>query len=180
MTVGDVVRSGMRGAVTGYGLGSQVGAAAEAVAGMPRVQAYGRVAQMRNAQNAGLPRDAPGPRTAQFYAYRMGAASGRGVGGDTGGTRAQQDLMEVLHRDGERIRFARNRVRLGAYADLDPTMPPHGGGVGTIEQIRAHASTPAQSRGAISGFQRSQANVERNVRRYATNHDFANAALARL
>ena len=61
MTVGDVVRSGVRGAVAGYGMGQQVGAAAEAVASMPRVQGYGRVAQMRRAQNAGLPRDAPGP-----------------------------------------------------------------------------------------------------------------------
>ena len=77
----DVVRSGMRGAVAGYGMGQQVGAAAEAVAAMPRVQAYGRLGQMRRAQNAGLPRDAPGPRTAQSYAFRYGASSGRGVGG---------------------------------------------------------------------------------------------------
>ena len=70
MTLGDTVRSAARGAMTGYGMGQQVGAAAEAVAAMPRVQAYGRVAQMRRAQNAGLPRDAPGHRSAGSYAYR--------------------------------------------------------------------------------------------------------------
>ena len=43
MTVGDVVRSGVRGAVAGYGMGQQVGAAAETVAAMPRVQAYSRL-----------------------------------------------------------------------------------------------------------------------------------------
>ena len=156
MTVGDVVRSGMRGAVAGYGMGQQVGAAAEAVAAMPRVQAYGRLGQMRRAQNAGLPRDAPGPRTAQSYAYSYGASSGRGVGGASGGTQAQQDLMQVLHRDAERIRFARNRIRLGAYGDMDPTMPAAEGGAGTIEQIRRYASTPGQSRDAIGRFLRSQ------------------------
>ena len=156
MTAGDVVRSGMRGAVAGYGMGQQVGAAAEAVAAMPRVQAYGRLGQMRRAQAAGLPREAPGPRTAQSYAYRMGASSGRGVGGESGGTQAQQDLMQVLHRDAERIRFARNRIRLGAYGDMDPRMPAAEGGAGTIEQIRRHASTPASSRDAIGRFLRPQ------------------------
>ena len=155
MTVGDVVRSGVRGAVAGYGMGQQVGAAAQSLAATPGVQGYGRVAQMRRAQNAGLPRDAPGPRTAQFYAYRMGASSGRGVGGESGGTRAQQDLMQVLHRDAERIRFARNRIRLGAFGDLDPTLPAATGGAGTLEQIRRYASTPAQSRDAIGRFLRS-------------------------
>ena len=41
MTVGDVVRSGMRGAVAGYGMGQQVGAAAETLAAMPQVQPMG-------------------------------------------------------------------------------------------------------------------------------------------
>ena len=156
MNVRDVVRSGVRGAAAGYGYGQQVGAAAETLAAMPQVQAYGRLGQMRRAQNAGLPRDAPGPRTAQFYAYRTGASSGRGVGGESGGTQAQQDLMQVLHRDAERIRFARNRIRLGAYGDMDPTMPAAEGGAGTIEQIRRHASTARQSRDAIGRFLRSQ------------------------
>ena len=153
MTVGDVVRSGVRGAVAGYGMGQQVGAAAEAVAAMPRVQAYGRLGQMRRAQAAGLPREAPGPRTAQSYLYRAGNTQGRMAAGGSG-TTAQRDLMEVLHRDAERIRFARNRVRLGAYGDLDPTMPPAGGRVGTLENIRRYASTPAQSRDAIGRFLR--------------------------
>ena len=180
MTVGDVVRSGVRGAVAGYGMGQQVGAAAEAVAAMPRVQAFGRLGQMRRAQAAGLPRDAPGPVTAQSLAYRYGFSSGRGVGGESGGTRQQEDLMQVLHRDAERIRFARNRIRLGAYNDMDPTMPAADGGVDTIERIRQYASTPARSRAAIARYQRAQAAVQRDVRRFATNHEFANAAVARL
>ena len=180
MTVGDVVRSGVRGAVAGYGMGQQVGAAAEAVAAMPRVQAFGRLGQMRRAQAAGLPRDAPGPVTAQSLAYRYGFSSGRGVGGESGGTRQQEDLMQVLHRDAERIRFARNRIRLGAYNDMDPTMPAADGGVDTIERIRQYASTPARSRAAIARYQRAQAAVQRDIRRFATNHEFANAAVARL
>ena len=180
MTVGDVVRSGVRGAVAGYGMGQQVGAAAESIAAMPRVQAYGRLGQMRRAQAAGLPRNAPGPVTAQSLAYRYGASSGHGVGGASGGTQAQQDLMQVLHRDAERIRFARNRIRLGAYNDIDPTMPAADGGAGTIERIRQYASTPARSRAAIARYQRAQAAVQRDVRRFATNHEFANAAVARL
>ena len=151
MTVGDTLRSGARGAVAGYGMGQQVGAAAQAMAANPRVQAYGRVAQMRQAQNAGLPRDAPGPVTAQSLAYRYGFSSGHGVGGASGGTQAQQELMQVLHRDAERIRFARNRIRLGAYGDMDPTMPGS-----TIEHIRRHASTPAQSRAAVGGYLRTR------------------------
>ena len=180
MTVGDVVRSGVRGAVAGYGMGQQVGAAAEAVAAMPRVQAYSRLGQMRRAQAAGLPRDAPGPVTAQSLAYRYGFSSGRGVGGESGGTRQQEDLMQVLHRDAERIRFARNRIRLGAYNDMDPTMPAADSGVDTIERIRQYASTPARSRAAIARYQRAQAAVQRDIRRFATNHEFANAAVARL
>ena len=154
MTVGDVIRSGVRGAVAGYGVGQQVGAAAEGLAAMPRVQAYGRVAQMRRAQNAGLPREAAGPRTAMSYLYRAGNTQGRMAAGGSG-TEAQRDLMEVLQRDAERIRFARNRVRLGAYGDIDPTMPHFSAptvGASTIEQIRAHASTPAHSRSAITGY----------------------------
>ena len=180
MTIKDIIRSGVSGAVAGYGAGQQVGAAAEAMASMPRVQGYGRVAQMRRAQTAGLPREAPGPRSAMSYLYRAGNTQGRNAAGGSG-TEAQRDLMEVLHRDAERIRFARSRVRLGAYGDIDPTMPHFSAptvGAGTIEQIRAHASTPAQSRAAISGHLRSRAGVERNIRRYATNHEFADRALA--
>jgi hypothetical protein len=97
--------------------------------------------------------------------------------------------MQVLHRDAERIRFARNRIRLGAYNDMDPTTPFGGapaalpaadGGVDTIERIRQYASTPARSRAAIARYQRAQAAVQRDIRRFATNHEFANAAVARL
>ena len=88
--------------------------------------------------------------------------------------------MQVLHRDAERIRFARNRIRLGAYNDMDPTMPAADGGADTIERIRQYASTPARSRAAIARYQRAQAAVQRDVRRFATNHEFANAAVARL
>ena len=129
------------------------------MAANPRVQAYGRVAQMRQAQNAGLPRDAPGPVTAQSLAYRYGFSSGHGVGGASGGTQARQELMQVLHRDAERIRFARNRIRLGSYGDMDPTMPsgpPPALPGSTIEHIRRHASTPAQSRAAVSGYLRTR------------------------
>ena len=156
MTVGDVVRSGVRGAVAGYGMGQQVGAAAESLAAMPRVQAFGRLGQMRRAQAAGLPRDAPGPVTAQSLAYRYGASSGHGVGGASGGTQAQQDLMQVLHRDAERIRFARNRIRLGAYNDMDPTMPAAEGNVYRIEHIRRYASSAEQSRDIIDRMLRRQ------------------------
>ena len=155
MTLGDTVRSAARGAMTGYGLGQQVGAAAEAVAAMPHVQADGRVAQMRRAQTAGLPREAPGPRTAMRYLYRAGNTQGRNAAGGSG-TEAQRDLMEVLHRDAERIRFARNRVRLGAYGDLDPTLPPASVGAGTLEQIRQHTGTPAQARNAIGRYLRTR------------------------
>ena len=151
MTLGDTLRSGVRGAVAGYGMGQQVGAAAQALAATPGVQAYSRLGQMRAAQSAGLPRDAPGPVTAQSLAYRYGFSSGHGVGGASGGTRAQQELMQVLHRDAERIRFARNRIRLGAYGDMDPTVPHS-----PIEHIRQHASTPAQSRRAITGYLRTR------------------------
>ena len=156
MTLGDTLRSGARGAVAGYGMGQRVGAAAQALAATPGVQAYSRLGQMRAAQSAGLPRDAPGPVTAQSLAYRYGFSSGHGVGGASGGTQAQQDLMQVLHRDAERIRFARNRIRLGAYGDMDPTMPPAEGGVLRIENIRRLASTPAQSRRAITGYLRTR------------------------
>ena len=180
MTVGDVVRSGARGAIAGYTTGQAIGTAAEMIGSIPRVQAYSRLGQMRRAQAAGLPRDAPGPVTAQSLAYRYGFSSGRGVGGESGGTRQQEDLMQVLHRDAERIRFARNRIRLGAYNDMDPTMPAADGAVDTIERIRQYASTPARSRAAIARYQRAQAAVQRDIRRFATNSDFANAAVARL
>ena len=149
------MRSGAQGALAGYSMGQQVGAAAETVAAMPRVQAYGRLGQMRRAQTAGLPREAPGPRTAMSYLYRAGNTGGRNAAGGSG-TEAQRDLMEVLHRDAERIRFARNRIRLGAYGDMDPTMPAAEGGAGTIEQIRRHASSARQSRDAIGRFLRPQ------------------------
>ena len=174
------MRSGAQGALAGYSMGQTVGQAAEAIGSIPRVQAYGRLGQMRRAQAAGLPRNAPGPVTAQSLAYRYGFSSGRGVGGESGGTRQQEDLMQVLHRDAERIRFARNRIRLGAYNDMDPTMPAADGGVDTIERIRQYASTPARSRAAIARYQRAQAAVQRDIRRFATNHEFANAAVARL
>ena len=147
------MRSGAQGALAGYSMGQTVGQAAEAVGSIPRVQAYGRLGQMRRAQTAGLPREAPGPRTAMSYLYRAGNTGGRNAAGGSG-TEAQRDLMEVLHRDAERIRFARNRIRLGAYGDIDPTMPPAGVGAADIEQIRRNAATPAQSRDAIGRFLR--------------------------
>ena len=91
--------------------------------------------------------------------------------------------MEVLHRDAERFGFVCNRIRLGEYGDIAPAMPALGTPsrcAGTIEENRRHASTPAQSRDAIGRYQRTRAGVERNIRRHATNYDFANAAIARL
>ena len=152
----DALQSGVRGAVASYGMGQRVGAAAQALAATPGVQAYSRLGQMRAAQSAGLPRDAPGPVTAQSLAYRYGFSSGRGVGGASGGTQAQQDLMQVLHRDAERIRFARNRIRLGAYGDMDPTMPAAEGNVYRIEHIRRYASSAEQSRDIIDRMLRRQ------------------------
>ncbi len=101
-----------------------------AIRGRPRahdslVHRYvsGRQAEnMRQHFNRTMPRDAPGPKTAAFYAYRH-RQPGMAPTGESAGTPAQRDLLAQLRRQQALIHAVRTTPRVGMYREADPSAP---------------------------------------------------------
>ena len=90
------------------------------------VQRYtaGRQAEnLRQHFNRTMPRDAPGPRTAAFYAYRY-RRPGMAPSGDSAGTHEQRGLLGQLRRQQALIHAVRTGPpRVGMYREADPSTP---------------------------------------------------------
>ena len=66
------------------------------------------------------PRDAGGPRTAAFYAYRFGRPNLVARNDPSAGTPDQHDMLNRLRMQQQRIRNAANRARIGSFQDQSP------------------------------------------------------------
>ena len=91
------------------------------------VQRYtaGRQAEnMRQYFNRTMPRDAPGPRTSAFYAYRYRRPGMAPAGGESVGTPEQMGLWGQLRRQQALIHAVRTGPpSVGMYRDADPATP---------------------------------------------------------
>ena len=84
----------------------------------------GRQAEtMRQHFDRTMPRDAPGPRTAAFYAYRYRRPGMAPAGGESTGTPTQMGLLGQIRRQQQLIGAVRNAPRVGMYRDADPSTP---------------------------------------------------------
>ena len=78
---------------------------------------------LRQHCNRSMPRDAPGPRTAAFYAYRYRRPGMAPSDGESAGTPGQMDLLGQLRRQQALIHAVRTTPRVGMYRDADPSTP---------------------------------------------------------
>ena len=70
-----------------------------------------------------MPGDAPGPRTAAFYAYRYRRPGMAPAGGESTGTPTQMDMLGQIRRQQALIHAVRTTPRVGMYRDADPSTP---------------------------------------------------------
>ena len=83
----------------------------------------GRQAEnMRRYFDRTMPKDAGGPRTAAFYAYRY-RQPGMAPNSESAGTPARRDLLGQIRRQQAMIHATRNAPRVGMYRDADPSTP---------------------------------------------------------
>ena len=143
--------------------GGWVGAAIEGYAGGQRADALRQQFAREN------PRDAGGPRTAAFYAYRFRRPGVVARNDPSAGTPSQHAALNRLRRQQEQIRLARTTPRVGRFRDqAAPTeedfLPRAEAPVDVPrvaesraprreqinEQVRKYASTPAMAEKAIA------------------------------
>ena len=129
--------------------GGRVGAAIEGYAGGQRADALRQQFARTN------PRDAGGPRTAAFYAYRYRRPGAVARNDPSAGTASQHEHLNRLHRQQAQIRAARTTPRVGRYRDMAAP---------TEEDFLPQASP---------------AGIERNIVQYATTPSLAEKALGR-
>ena len=124
--IGGVAQRGADGYAQGVAHGGAlVGGAASL---NTRLQGFGQyrrnqeAAQLSRHLSAGMPRRAPGPRTAAAYAYDYGIGGGLGAAAAGSGTEEQRALLAHVRRNQERVEAVRNTPpRRGAPHNVDPT-----------------------------------------------------------
>ena len=161
--IGGVAQRGADGYAQGVAHGGAlVGGAASL---NTRLQGFGQyrrnqeAAQLSRHLSAGMPRRAPGPRTAAAYAYDYGF--GGSLGGASSGTEEQRALLAHVRRNQEAVEAVRNNPpRRGVHHNVNPTIPA--------------APPPAAPPPAATS-----AGVERNIVKYASTPSLAEKALGR-
>ena len=154
--IGGVAQRGAEGYSTGVAHGSAlVGGAASL---NTRLQGFGQyrrnqeAAQLSRHLSAGMPRRAPGPRTAAAYAYDYGF--GGSLGGASSGTEEQRALLAHVRRNQEAVEAVRNNPpRRGVHHNVNPTIPaappPAATSAGVERNIVKYASTPSLAEKAL-------------------------------
>jgi hypothetical protein len=126
----------------------RVGAAIEGYAGGKRADGLRQEFARTN------PRSAPTPRTAAYYAYRIGRPNLVARNDPSAGTPTQHDMLNRLRMQQERIRAARTTARVGRFRDQsapteDDFITPAPSTVGVERNIAQFASTPSLAEKAL-------------------------------
>ena len=127
--IGGVAGRGAEGYALGASHGSSIVGGAASL--NTRLQGFGQyrrnqeAAQLSRHLSAGMPRRAPGPRTAAAYAYDYGIGGGLGAAAAGSGTEEQRALLAHVRRNQERVEAVRNnQPPRGAHHNVDPTVVP--------------------------------------------------------
>ena len=121
--------------------GGRVGAAIEGYHGGQRADALRQQFARTN------PRDAGGPRTAAFYAYRYRRPGAIARNDPSAGTPSQHAHLDRLRRQQAQIRAARTGTRVGRFRDQ--SAPTSEDFVSEEDLIRRFASSPSDAQRAI-------------------------------
>ena len=164
--------------------GGRVGAAIEGYAGGQRADALRQQFAREN------PRDAGGPRTAAFYAYRYRRPGVVARNDPSAGTPSQHAALNRLRRQQEQIRLARTTPRVGRFRDQAPPteedfLPRAEAPIDVPRPmvdaaVRQYASTPEIAERAISRANRpTREGINEQVRKYASTPAKAEEAIAK-